>query len=80
MQAKIDADDPLLPRRKAPARYEVGTGDGHHPEIPKVLYRQYYFECLDLIVTFIRDKFNQPGYQTQKNLENLLLKSVRNEE
>ena len=69
MQAKFDIDDPTLPRRKAPARYEVGTGDGHHPETPKALYRQHYFECLDLIVTFIRDRFNQPGYQTLKNLE-----------
>lgn len=81
MQTNFDIDDPTLPRRrKAPARYEVGTGDGHHPETPKALYRQHYFECLDLIVRFIRDRFNQPGYQTQKNLENLLLKSARNEE
>ena len=58
MQAKFDIDDPTLPRRrKAPARYEVGTGDGHHPETPKALYRHHYFECLDLTVTFIRDRF-----------------------
>ena len=58
MQAKFDIDDPTLPRRrKNPARYEVGTGDGHHPKTPKALYCQHYFECLDLTVTFIRDRF-----------------------
>ena len=31
-------------------------------------------------MTFIRDRFNQPGYQTLKNLEDLLLKSARNED
>ena len=81
MQAKFDVSDPVLPRRrKAPARYEVDSSGGDHPETPKALYRRHYFECLHLIVAFIRNRFNQPGYQTLKNLENLLLKSARNKE
>ena len=81
LQTKLDVSDPVLPRkRKAPVRYEVGSSDGHYPETPKALYRQHYFQCLDLIVTFIRDRFKQPGYQTLKNLEDLLLKAARNED
>ena len=31
-------------------------------------------------MTFIRDRFNQPGHLTLKNLEDLLLKSAKNED
>ncbi len=80
LKAKFDVSDPILPRkRRAPTRYEVGSSDGSYPATPKALYRCHYFECLDLITTFIRDRFNQPGYKTLKNLENLLLKSARNQ-
>ena len=80
VQAKLDVSDPIFPRkRKVPTRYQVGLSDGSYPTTPKALYRSYYFECLDLITTFIRDRFNQPGYKTLKNLEDLLLKAARNE-
>ena len=70
VQAKLDVSDPILPRkRKVPTRYQVGSSDVSYPTTPKALYRSYYFECLDLITTFIRGRFNQPGYKTLKNLE-----------
>ena len=73
--------EPVLPRkRKAPARFEVGSSSGHHPETPKEMFRQHYFECLDLIVNCIKDRFDQPGYRVLKNLEDLLLKAARNED
>ena len=34
---------------------------------------------LDLVIAGIRDRFDQPGYKMYKNLENLLLKAVRQE-
>ena len=80
VQAKLDVSDPILPRkRKVPTRYQVGSSDGSYPTIPKASYCSYYFECLDLITTFIRGRFNQTGYKTLKNLEDLLLKAARNE-
>ena len=70
-------NEPLLPRkRKAPARFEPGSGISHHHDTPKDLFRQNYFECF---VTCIRDRFNQPGYKVLKNLKDLLLKASRNE-
>ncbi len=80
VKAKFDVSDPILPRKKrAPTWHEVGSSDGSYPATPKGLYRCHYFVCLDLITTFIRDRFNQPGYKTLKNFENLLLKSARNQ-
>ena len=71
--------DPVLPRRRnIPARFAVGTEAGHHPASPKELFRQQYFECLDLIIVFIKDRFDQHSIHTLKNLDNLLLKSARN--
>ena len=80
VQAKFDVSDPVLPRRRAPTRYELGSNVGSYPVTSKAMYRRHFFECLDLIITFIRDRFNQPGYRTLKNLEGLLLKSARNED
>ena len=74
-------NDPALPRkRKCPSRYEVGCAATHHPTTPKEYYRHHYFECLDTILTCIRDRFDQPGYRVLKNLEELLLKAARKED
>ena len=61
-QDKMGIDEPALPRkRKVPARLEVGASESHYPLAPKDLYRQQYSQCLDLIDSFIKDRFNQPG-------------------
>ena len=81
LQTEKGVNAPTLPRkRKCPSQYEVGTSAGYYPGTAKEYYRQHYFECLDTIVNCIRDRFNQPGYRVLKNLENLLLKAVRNED
>ena len=80
-QNTLEENDPVLPRRrKAPARLEIGTGVGHHPTDPKESFRQQYFECLDSITTFIKDRFDQQSFHTLRHLENLLLKAARKED
>ena len=37
-------------------------------------------EALDLVINFIRERFNQPGYRIYCNLENLLLKAVSSDD
>ena len=60
-----------MPRKRlAPARYSKGTGEGHHPKD---------LECLDLIIAFIKDRFDQPSFCILKQLESLLLKATRKE-
>ena len=52
---------------------EVGNEEGYHSLTTEEHYC-IYFEALDLAVTSIQDRFDQPGYATYKNLESLLLK------
>ncbi len=58
---------------------EVGSGEAHYPSTTKEFYSQQYFECIDFIVSAIKDWFDQPGYKTLQQLENLL-KAARGEE
>lgn len=67
-------DEATLPRkRRAPARLEVGTGVGYQHESVEEMYRHQYFEAIDLAITGIKDRFNQPGYCMYRNLEELLV-------
>ena len=70
-------DKPILPRkRKAPSRFEIGQGEGYHAQNIEDYYRSMYFEALDYAVSSIQDRFDQPGFQVYKNLEELLVKAA----
>ena len=43
------------------------------------MYRQVYYEVLDLLVHAIEDRFNQLGYKIYCHMESLLLKAIRKE-
>ena len=65
----------MLPRkRKAPKHLEYGDGEGYHSLTTKEHYRTQYFEAIDLAISSIQDRFDQPGYAIYKYLESLLLK------
>ena len=77
LQEQKGVNEPVLPRkRKAPVRFELGSGIGHHPNTSKDLFRQDYFEYLHFIVACIHDRFSQSGYGVLKNLEGMLLKDT----
>ena len=50
---------------------------GDQPTVPKDLCRQQYYEALDLIINCVRSRFDQPGYNTYKNLQELLFKAIK---
>ena len=76
----LDVMQPSLPRkRKRPARYYVGNAEAEFHENVEDQYRQIYYQAIDTIAGTIRDRFAQGGYKTYLNLENLLLKAIRNE-
>ena len=78
--SEFEIGDPSLPRRrKRPARYEEGLSSPHFSETPQSHYRQLYYECIDSIVNCIRKRFDQPGYKTYQQMEQLLLKAVHGE-
>ena len=69
-----DISEPEIPRRRrAPARLEVGSGQHFFPDTSDDVYRRIYFEALDLIISAISERFNQPSFVAYKNLESLLI-------
>ena len=70
----------MLPcKRRAPQRYEVGSAEGSHSTTVKDLYRCQYYEVLDIAITSITNRFDQPGYAMYKNLEGLLVSAANGE-
>ena len=57
---------------------EVCSLEGFHSASIQEYYCQLYFEAVDLEVTGIIDRFDQPGYNLYKNLEELLIKMANN--
>ena len=79
--AELDVDEPALPRqRKRPRRYEDGIGEAHFSENVKDFFRRIFFEALDLVISGINSRFDQPGYKIYSKLEDLLVKAANNEE
>ena len=74
---KAGVSEPTMPRRrKIPRRLDEGTAAAEFPESVPDLFRQVYFEALDLLVTCIQERFNQEDYATYRQLEDLLLDTV----
>ena len=56
MAAELEVSDPVLPRnRKVPKRFEEGSAPAEFHSTPKDLYRQVYYEALNLLVQAIGD-------------------------
>ena len=69
---------PTLPRkRRAPACFEVGSGEGFHSETVEDHFRRQYFEVL---IASITKRFDQLGYRMYKNLEDLLVTAANGKE
>ena len=63
LRERTDTEEPTLPRkRRVPSRFEVGQGEGYHSPTAKDYYRTCYFEALDLVISSIQERFDQPGY------------------
>ena len=57
----------------AAGRFEVGTGTPLFPMTHDQEYRRIYFEALDLIVSSIKERFDQPSFKAYSNMESLLI-------
>ena len=77
----LGISEPQLPRRRrVPRRYDEDTCGGDFHDNPKSLYKQQYYEALDIIVVCIESRFNQPGYRIYRSLESLLMKACKKED
>lgn len=78
--SSLDVDEPRLPRkRKMPKRFQEGDAAHFFPTTTEDLYRQHYYEALDLATAGIKDRFDQPGYTVYRKTQDLLLKAVSTE-
>ena len=69
-------DEPVLPRqRKLPRRIDDGASS-HHPSTPSEMYRQKYFEVLDVVCDEINRRFDQKDLKVVIDIERLLLDSA----
>ncbi|XP_053395723.1 zinc finger MYM-type protein 1-like [Mercenaria mercenaria] len=76
----LDVSEPVMPRRrKMPKRFETGEAPHEFHATEKDLYRQKYYEALDLAVNCVQDRFDQPGYKSYRHLEDMVLKCVTND-
>ena len=70
------SDKPVLPRqRKLPRRINDGA-PSHQPSTPSDMYRQKYFEALDVICEEINRRFEQKDLKVVVDLERLLFDSA----
>lgn len=60
-----------------PKRFETGNAPPEFATSEKELYRQMYYEALDLVMNCVKERFDQPGFRVYRHLEDVLLKSVR---
>lgn len=70
--SRLDVDDPTLRRkRKHPTRFELSNTTPSFPESPKDYFRLIYFSSLDSVITCIKSRFDQPGYEVYSQMESL---------
>lgn len=73
-RSELEVDPPQLPRkRKAPSRFEIGSGSPSFSNTVEDHYRAIFFEGLDLVINSVKHRFEQPGYKIYRNLEELLV-------
>ena len=78
MRVQFDIDEPLLPsKRKVSQQFETGIAPGEFATSPKDEYRRVFFECFDLAVMSIHSRFDQKGFKTFSNVEQLLFKACK---
>ena len=72
---------PQLPRKRAPARKEVGDSGTHYfPSTPKEHFRRMYYSAIDVRIQCIRTRFNQKDFKVYQSIQELLLKAVAGED
>ena len=77
-----EVTEPYLPRqRKSPRRLDNSASSLYSfPATSEDYYQQIYFEAIDLIVNYIKDRFDQLGYKIFQNVQNVIVQVVNSEE
>ena len=71
---RVDIGQAVLLRwRKVIKKLEIGEGERSYFNNVSDYFRIHYFEALDLVISCIKQRFDQPSYGTYKNLQQLLI-------
>ena len=54
--------------------------EAHHPITPRDHSRKQFYQAIDVLISSVRDRFNQPSFLVFENLESLLIKTLKGEE
>lgn len=76
-----DIGEPTLPRkRRVPSKLEDGLASPVFPSSIEDHFRRIYFEAIDNVIGGLKDRFEQPGYATYSQLEQLLIKASQGDD
>ena len=76
---------PTAPRKRKRPKYDIlqflegnprCSGEAYYPETAHAHFKAIYFEAIDVIVSSIKERFEQPAFKIFAEVEQLLLKSV----
>lgn len=81
-----DISNPAAPRKRKRPRYNIlqfvegnprPSGEAYYPETAHAHFKAIYMEAIDVIVSSVKDRFNQPAFKVFSQVEQLLLKATK---
>ena len=81
-------EEPVLKRKQKEPKYSLlhylegyeSRSEAHQPTTPRDHYRKQFYQAIDVLISFVPDRFDQPSFLVFENLESLLTKTLKGEE
>ena len=81
-------EEPVLKRKRKEHKYSLlhylegyeSRSEAHHPTTPRDHYRKQFYQPIDVLISSVRDLFDQPSCLVFENLESLLIKTLKGKE
>ena len=81
-------EEPVLKRKRKEPKYSLlhylegyeSRSEAHHPTTPRDHCRKQFYQAIDVLISSVRDRFDQPSFLVFENLESLLIKTLKGEE
>ena len=81
-------EEPILKRKRKEPKYSLlhylegyeSRSEAHHPTTPRDHYRKQFYQAIDVLISSVSDRFDQPSFLVFENLESLLIKILKGEE
>ena len=81
-------EEPVLKKKRKEPNYSLlhypegyeNRSEAHHPTTLRDPYRKQFYQTIDVLISSVRDRFNQPSFLVFENLESLLIKTLKGEE